>query len=181
MHFLPVATTFRGTTDIAENFIASPVAAAAPRDTNAAPLLTANFRGRRLLGQKLSVPRGYECQVVLVTMRDTRDDMRSRVGVPKSGSGAPSVGLKRERIAESGQVDDASPRGGATPMTPPTVSAPRTSAADIGAPDSSTICWKGPIHTITLWEHDRPPGAQGVSAFTLWPSIATVMHRPIKK
>ena len=158
LHSLPFKTSFRGTTDIRKHFIVTHAAqTTTTTDINQQPpQLVAHFRGRKLLGTIVDVPRTHMGCIALIpkmssgTKRSRNDD--------DDDEGA----LRSSREAE----EDAAAAG----------SSGQSQREPAG---SSTVTILETFNNFIVWEHDRQaPGPERTPLAFL--SVARALHRQLE-
>lgn len=165
LHLLPVKTKFRGTTNFAQNFTVEAETEICASDTTSSSTtvdkVKAHFRGRRLYGQRMNLPKGVVGTVVTIPMERT-------------------AGLKSNRAAASSE-DEA---GGKVaddydPAFEQLEGLPKAKKARKLDPERGSNHVIDQFATVISWDHDREPTAQLRILTTLYPQIASAIHRQV--
>ena len=152
VHALPFSTSFRGKTNIKENFSFVSVSPSSSGGS-VEPHLEAHFRGRKLLGRQIAFPRGYTGAVLLIPESEMPSQPRDPI------ANAATAGL---------DTDCAGPECAAG-----TKEAQEATTVS----ERSSIQMLSQFQTFVAWEHDRAPASTHFyNATNLWPQIAQVLH-----
>lgn len=157
VHQLPIATKFRGETNIRENFLVeTPSTTAELARTSASSshsvdasggddCLIARFRGRKLLGKEVLLPKGWTGYVGLLPRQSTTTTSSTAIG-----------SAKRSREEEEGEEDRVSQAAAALSV--------------------QSFDMTAQFQQYTTWEHDRMPPAQDHKNLLAWMEIASALH-----
>jgi hypothetical protein len=154
VHSLPFKTDFRGTTGIQENFKPTPASDGG---------LVVHFRGRRLVGTPIAVPRTHIGVVALVP-KMLAGAKRGR----EPSAAAASSALDVDFFAEA----ETPGAGIVSPQAPS-----RSSTAPASAADRTPLTVLDRFDEFVVWEHDRAAtGAERAPLAFL--AVAAVLHAP---